>query len=76
MKRYFFDLATSSSVHYDFKGRDIEQFQQALEIAELFALDIECSIQDNLFPVEVQVRNIKGDKLFCVPISAPETIAA
>ncbi len=76
MERYFFDLAVKSSVQYDFRGRDLERPEQAREMAELIALDIECTEGDELAGAEVQVRNIGGQKLFAVPVRLPELIAA
>jgi hypothetical protein len=76
MKRYFFDLAIKSYVQYDFQGRDLEQPDQAREMAELIALDIECTEGEEMGGAEVQVRNIGGQKLFSVPIRLPELIAA
>jgi hypothetical protein len=76
MKRYFFDLAIKSHVQYDFQGRDLERPDQAREMAELIALDIECTEGEELGGAEVQVRNVGGQKLFSVPIRMPELIAA
>jgi hypothetical protein len=76
MKRYFFDLAVRSYVQYDYQGRDLERPEQAREMAELIALDIECTEGDELAGAEVQVRNIGGQKLFSVPVRLPELIAA
>jgi hypothetical protein len=76
MKRYFFDLAIKSYVQYDYQGRDLERPEQAREMAELIALDIECTEGDELAGAEVQVRNIGGQKLFAVPVRMPELIAA
>jgi hypothetical protein len=76
MIRYFFDVAAKSYVQYDYRGRDLERFEQAREMAELIALDIECTEGEELAGAEVQVRNIGGQKLFSVPVRLPELIAA
>jgi uncharacterized protein DUF6894 len=76
MKRYFFDVASRSQVQYDFKGRELERPDQAFDLAELIALDIECIDGDDSFGMEVHVRNIGGQMLFTVPIRDPEMIAA
>jgi hypothetical protein len=55
-------------VHYDYQGRELAQPDQARDIAELIALDIECIDGDTSLGVEVQVRNAGGQKLFAVPI--------
>jgi uncharacterized protein DUF6894 len=75
MKRFFFDVSYKTHVQYDYRGRDFAQPEQARELAELIALDLECS--DSETPGnEVQVRNIGGTCLFSVPIRKPEAIAA
>jgi hypothetical protein len=48
----------------------------AREMAELIALDIECTDGDDFAGAEVQVRDIGGQKLFSVPVREPELIAA
>jgi uncharacterized protein DUF6894 len=68
MSRYFFDVATRSCMHYDYKGRELERPDQARDMAELIALDIECIDGDGSVGMEVQVRNAGGQKLFTVPI--------
>jgi hypothetical protein len=76
MKRFFFDVSFNSHVHYDYQGRDFAQPEQARELAELIALDLECSSDNEAPGTEVQVRNIKGTCLFSVPIRQPDRIAA
>lgn len=76
MKRYFFDVAVKASVRFDFCGRDLERIEQVREIAELIALDIECTDGEELAALEVQVRNIGGQKLFSIPVHLPSLIAA
>ena len=75
MTRFFFDVSYKTHVHYDYQGRDFAQLEQARELAELIALDLECSESDTP-GTEVQVRNIGGTCLFSVPIRQPERIAA
>jgi hypothetical protein len=80
MKRFFFDVSYKTHVRYDYQGRDFAQPEQARELAELIALDLECS--DSSTPGseaqvrEVQVRNVGGTCLFSVPIRQAEPIAA
>jgi hypothetical protein len=76
MTRYFFDVANKSHVHYDYRGRMFERPEQARELAELIALDVECIDGDEMARAEVQVRNVSGVRLFSVPIREPERIAA
>ena len=68
MKRFFFDVAMQTSVSYDFRGKDFATTEEARELAELIALDIECTSENNMTAFEVQVRNITGDHLFNVPV--------
>jgi hypothetical protein len=44
MNRYFFDVAAKTYVQYDYKGRDFERPDQARELAELIALDVDASM--------------------------------
>jgi len=76
MKRFFFDVSFKTHVQYDYQGRDFAAAEQARELAELIALDLECR-DDRDFPgSEVQVRNIGGTCLFSIPIRQDERIAA
>ena len=68
MKRFFFDVAIQSAIQYDFRGKDLATAEEARELAELIALDIECTAENNVTAFEVQVRNITGDSLFNVPV--------
>jgi hypothetical protein len=76
MKRFFFDVSFRDHTHYDYQGRDFAQQEQARELAELIALDLECRDDGNWAGSEVQVRNVGGTCLFSVPIREPELIAA
>jgi hypothetical protein len=76
MTRYFFDVANKSYVQYDYRGREFEKPEQARELAELIALDVECTDGDDFARGEVQVRNVSGARLFSIPIREPELIAA
>jgi hypothetical protein len=75
MKRFFFDVAAESYVQYDYRGREFERPKEALELAELIALDLECTDVD-WSGAEVQVRNVGGNRLFSIPIREPDLIAA
>jgi hypothetical protein len=76
MQRYFFDLRTKAYVQYDYSGRDFSNAEQAKQLAELIALDVECTDGDEIEANEIQVRDIKGRHLFSVPIRESELIAA
>jgi hypothetical protein len=75
MKRFFFDVSFKTHVRYDYQGRDFAAAEQARELAELIALDLECS-DDRDSGSEVQVRNIGGTCLFSIPVRQAEPIAA
>ena len=76
MKRFFFDVSFKTHIHYDYQGRDFAGPEQARELAELIALDLECSEDNESMGSEVQVRNVGGTCLFSVPVRQPERIAA
>ena len=76
MKRFFFDVRSKTHTHYDYQGRDFAQPEQARELAELIALDLECSDDGERNGWEVQVRNVLGACLFSVPIRQFEQMAA
>jgi hypothetical protein len=69
-------VSARSCVQYDFRGRDFSDAEQAKQLAELIALDVECSDGDDVSGLEVQVRDITGRHLFSVPIREPELVAA
>ena len=76
MQRYFFDVAARTYVQYDYHGREIHKPEQARELAELIALDIECTDGDDLVGAEIQVRNVSGQQLYSVPIRELKPTAA
>jgi hypothetical protein len=76
MKRFFFDVSFKTHVLYDYQGRDFAAVEQARELAELIALDLECREDSDCAGSEVQVRNVGGTCLFSIPIGQSERIAA
>jgi len=76
MKRFFFDVQSKSHIAYDYQGRDLAGPEQARELAELIALDLECSDNGEWAGIAVQVRNILGTCLFSIPVRQPERVAA
>jgi hypothetical protein len=76
MKRFFFDVSSTTRRQLDFRGREFAGPEQARELAELIALDLECSDDGSWAGSEVQVRNVIGVCLFTIPIRASETMAA
>jgi hypothetical protein len=74
MKQFFFDVAVQTDVRYDYQGRNFTDLEQARNFAELVALDLGCTVETQAN--EVQVRDIRGQQLFVVPIKQPFLIAA
>ena len=73
--RYFFDILTGNTVQHDFQGRVFATLEHAHSLAELIALDMECSdLGKDAF--EVVVRDAKGSLLFSVNMRPPDLIAA
>lgn len=75
MNRFFFDVASKTYVQYDYRGREFSDPDQIRSFAELLALDMGCT-DDQDRAVEVQVRNVSGEQLFSIPILQPNLIAA
>jgi hypothetical protein len=75
MNRFFFDVARKTYVQYDYRGRELSDPNEARSFAELLALDMGCT-DDQDRAVEVQVRNVGGEQLFSVPILQSNVIAA
>jgi hypothetical protein len=76
MTHYFFDLKTDSSVEHDYRGQYLPSLERAEKMAELIAMDLSCTRNDEVFPVEVQIRNAKGLLLLSVPVMPMEALAA
>ena len=70
MKRFFFDVAARTHLQRDYQGRVFERPEQARELAELIALDLECSDDGSWAGAEVQVHTDSGVRLFSVPVRA------
>jgi hypothetical protein len=69
MNRYFFDLVSGSRSEYDYKGREFRTPEQARELAELIALDLEIASCDGQWAGwTVDVRNARGNREFCIPV--------
>jgi hypothetical protein len=74
MKRYFFDLCSSTKLLYDFHGRFLPKWDQACEYAELIALDLE--VEGEWDGWTVVVRESSGKEVFSIPTRQAEAIAA
>jgi hypothetical protein len=68
MKRFFFDVKSAQSCSYDYRGRNYSRSEDAVEAAELIAMDLRCSMKDDWSGGHVQVRTAAGEMLFSFPI--------
>jgi Domain of unknown function (DUF6894) len=68
--RLFFDIQHQDSRCYDYHGGDFGRPEEATEMAELIAVDLGCSENEECAGAQVQVRNVAGETLFSVPALA------
>ena len=66
--RLFFDILRQEIPSYDFRGLDFDRTEDAINIAELVAVDLGFSEDSDWVGSQVQVRNVVGETLFAVPI--------
>ena len=76
MVRYFFDLRTDVCVEYDYSGTLVRGFEQAVQVAELMAMDVACTPLDGRVAMEVQVRDAAGKQLLSVAVRPLDVLAA
>jgi len=76
MTRYFFDLTTRGQSLYDYKGDEFLNPHGACQYAEVIALHLKCSLNDEWTSWSVEVRNAAGQKYLSLPVAAAEPIAA
>jgi uncharacterized protein DUF6894 len=76
MNRFFFDIVSKTHVYHDFRGRDFARPEEARELADLIALDLECTESGDCAGSEILVRDIKGEQLFYVRVGEPDLMAA
>ena len=74
MRPYFFDIVTETSVEHDFHGRSLARPEDARELAEIIALDLECT-DKTWVATQVEVRDVKGACLCSVSVRHPDLIA-
>jgi hypothetical protein len=58
MKQFFFDVAGTTDIRYDYQARYFPDLEQVCTFAELVALDLGCSVEAQA--CEVQVRDVRG----------------
>ena len=76
MHPYFFDIVTSACVEYDFHGHSLATPDDARDLAELIALDLEISPQGEWAGSTVSVRDSGGKQLYSREVRTPELAAA
>ena len=64
----FFDVLSSQSRLFDFRGRYFDNPECAADMAELIAIDLGNSDTVDWLGSQVQVRNAAGEMLFSVPV--------
>ena len=71
MSRYFFDVIDRDRrSYYDYKGEDSASLQAAVDLAEIIAINLSCTNEDEWSGATVEVRNRAGQSLFKVPVRA------
>ena len=76
MRRYFFDLVSRDRSEYDFRGREFSSPENALQMAEMIALDLEVRSEGEWCGWTVNVRNPDGKHFFSIPVRSVDLIAA
>jgi hypothetical protein len=76
MNKYFFDLVSRDRCEYDYSGRALDGPEQAIELANLIALDLEVGEDEKWSGWVVQVRNSQGQEIFSLPVQNPDLAAA
>jgi hypothetical protein len=76
MTRFFFDVKCSNLIEHDYSGRNLPNFDEAQQMAELIAMDLGCTRVDGSSPMEVQIRDAKGCLLASVAVQLVDAIAA
>ena len=66
--RLFFDVLQQQMASYDFRGQSFCRPEDAAQIAELIAVDLGCSENNDWVDSHVHVRNVEGETLFAVPV--------
>jgi hypothetical protein len=76
MRRFFFDVSTAKGFLYDYKGRFFRRDEDARQLAELIALDLESTEASHWTGSAIAVRNVHGKTLFSVLVQEPDLMAA
>jgi hypothetical protein len=76
MKRYFFDVISQSGSEYDYRGREFPTPEQAFQMAELMALDLQLCPKGDWAASSINVRDSYGTEFFSTRVHPPELAAA
>jgi hypothetical protein len=76
MIRFFFDVKASGSIDHDYKGQFLRTIQDAVQMAELMALDLSFKSMNTSALPEVQIRDARGNLLASVPVRVMDAVAA
>ncbi len=76
MTRYFFDIICNTACTHDFHGRYFWSPEEARDMAEAVSMDLACTEKDECAGSEIQVRDVRGDLVFTVPVRAAEVVFA
>jgi len=76
MSKYFFDRVSQGRAEYDYHGRAFPTPENARELAELIALDLEIETDGRWSGWSIDVRNTYGERFFMIPVREPEFACA
>ena len=76
MTRFFFDIITGGQSLYDYEGDEFLNPHGACQYAEVIALHLKRSLNDEWIAWSVEVRNAAGQKYLSLPVAAAEQTAA
>jgi hypothetical protein len=76
MHRYFFDLVSQNRTQHDFRGQECPSLEEAFQLAEIIAFDLELESHGEWRGWSVRVRNSDGTQLFSVPVRSADVIGA
>jgi len=70
MSRFFFDIVSKQVRNFDFHGRLFGSPLEALQMAEILALDLGVSEEAEWMDAEIQVRDERGGHILSLPVAA------
>ena len=76
MSKYFFDRVSGNRAEYDYQGRALPTPENARQLAELIALDLEIEPEGKWTGWMVSVRNARGQQFYKIPVRQTELAAA